>query len=77
MALPGFSAESSLGPTAQTYRVVSSYGVAHSQHLVPQQDMADGADDALVDEHDGGDEVLDDDTGDFEETETDEEEVET
>ncbi len=77
MALPGFSAESSLGPTAQTYRVVSSYGVAHSQYLVPQQDMADVADDSQAEEYDGGDEVLDDDTGDFEETETDEEEVET
>jgi len=39
--------------------------------------MADVADDSQGEEYDGGDEVLDDDTGDFEETETDEEEVET
>jgi hypothetical protein len=45
MALPGFSAENSLRPNVQTYRVASYYGVAGADYLIPQQfgdiDVAD------------------------------------
>jgi|RhiMetdeSRZDD1v2_1073273.scaffolds.fasta_scaffold1587040_1 hypothetical protein len=37
MALPGFTAETSLGPTVQIYRVLAHPVVAGLGHLFPQQ----------------------------------------
>jgi hypothetical protein len=48
MALPGFSAESSVGPTTQVYRVQDRYGIAGVSDAFPQlnggefdEDLAD------------------------------------
>jgi hypothetical protein len=36
MALPGFTAEASVGPTIQVYKVQDRYGPAPAAHLHPQ-----------------------------------------
>jgi hypothetical protein len=41
MALPGFTAEHSLGPTVQTYRMADYYGIAGADYLSPQQYVED------------------------------------
>jgi hypothetical protein len=59
MALPGFSAENSLRPNVQTYRVASYYGVAGADYLIPQQfgdvDVADIEDVEAAEDVDVGD----------------------
>jgi hypothetical protein len=37
MVLPGFTAEASVGPTKQVYRVQNRYGTAGSADVYPQQ----------------------------------------
>jgi hypothetical protein len=78
MTLPGFTAENSIGPTIQTYRVQDRYGTAAAA-LHPQADEAmpdDGADEGFADDgadgmtaEDGDDAGAEDDAGDGEEPE--------
>ena len=37
MVLPGFTAEASVGPTTQVYRVQNRYGTAGAGDVYPQQ----------------------------------------
>ena len=41
MALPGFTAEASVGPTTQVYHVRDRYGTAGGVHLYPQSNGAE------------------------------------
>jgi len=41
MALPGFTAETSVGPATQQYRATNQYGLAAVEHLVPQAGEVD------------------------------------
>jgi hypothetical protein len=66
MELPGFTAESSLGPTVQTYRVTNHYGVLAMDHVAPEQEMIDETEDAMLEGDDIG-------AGEEEMDETDEE----
>jgi len=53
MSIPGFTAEASIGPTVQVYRVQNLYGVAMAPGMYPQLnggDMGLGAEEDLVDE---------------------------
>jgi hypothetical protein len=52
MVLPGFTAESSLGPTVQTYRVTNHYGVLGMDQVAPEQELLDETEDAM---HEGDD----------------------
>ena len=66
MALPGFTAEASIGPTTQTYRVLHQYGMAGTEYLSPQgMDDDTELDDSEIDEgqpeDDGMSEGADDD----------------
>lgn len=65
MALPGFTAEASLGPTVQTYRVHGPRTGLGWPDVSPQQHM-DGAEDALDEsgEMDAGAEDLEEDMAD-------------
>jgi len=65
MALPGFTAEASIGPFAQMYRVQNYYGVALTDYLSPQQFEAESDLDITNDAEgiqesiESGDEVVD------------------
>jgi hypothetical protein len=53
MSIPGFTAEASIGPTTQVYRVQNRYGIAMASGMYPQLnggDMGLGAEEDLVDE---------------------------
>src|SRR5260370_900080 len=51
MALPGFTAEASIGPTSQTYRVLHQYWMAGTEYLSPQgMDDDTELDDSEIDE---------------------------
>jgi len=62
MALPGFTAEASVGPTIQVYRVQDCYGTAPAAHLYPQSN-GEASDEGLGDEEDLGSEDLGDEDG--------------
>jgi hypothetical protein len=49
MALPGFTAEASIGPTTQAYRLSDRYGIASETELYAQS-YADESEDAGFDE---------------------------
>jgi hypothetical protein len=59
MALPGFTAEASVGPTTQVYRVQDRYGAAEAAQVHPQLNGGEW-DEGLWDE-DFGDEGLEED----------------
>lgn len=50
MALPGFTAESSIGPTTQVYRVQDRYGIVAPTYLHPQSNGAELDQDWLDDD---------------------------
>ena len=56
MALPGFTAEASVGPATQKYRATVYYAFAAMEHLIPQADELD-FDDAEVGDEDAEDET--------------------
>ena len=58
MALPGFTAEDSVGPTVQSYRITATYKIG-AQFLSPQQ--ADFEDQEMLNEADMGENDIDDD----------------
>ena len=58
MALPGFTAETSVGPTSQVYRVQDRYGTAPAAHLYPQSNGGEW--DEELGSEDLGDEGLED-----------------
>ena len=62
MALPGFTAETSVGPTSQVYRVQDRYGTAPAAQLYPQSN-GEVWDDGLEDQEDLGSEDLGDEDG--------------
>lgn len=45
MALPGFTADASVGPTTQIYRMRDRYGTAEGAHLYLQSNGAEGGED--------------------------------
>ncbi len=62
MKLPGFTAETSIGPTTQAYRVQNIFGMAGSGFLTPQYLEADAAgddSDEMADMDDDSDEMDD------------------
>ncbi len=64
MALPGFTAESSVGPMTQTYRVVSAYGGPGLDHVGPAQDVGDDMETDMLE----GNEEMDMETEEMDET---------
>lgn len=56
MALPGFTAEASVGPTTQVYRVLDRYGTAEAASVYGQQ--LNGWGEGLGDQDFGGEGLL-------------------
>jgi hypothetical protein len=50
MLLPGFTAEASVGPTTQVYRVQNRYGTAVAADVYPQQLNGGDEEEGLEDE---------------------------
>ena len=76
MALPGFTAEASIGPTTHTYRVLDRYGVTLDAQLPAQSyDFEDDDGMEMIGEDDDGMEMVGEDD-DFMEMNGDEDELE-
>ena len=59
MALPGFTAEDSVGPTVQSYRIIAPHNQVGAQHLSPQfLGLDDGMDEGDMGENNSGDDEL-------------------